>query len=754
MKLKVHTIQGSYLTRWLTPVLFAFIISPSVAQVTFTTAPENLQLYPRDAQNKASVVIEGKLLRKNYTQAILEVSEEKVLVKTLTSDFSSTDSVSFTFRAEIAAKPAEYSFKVMLLDKDQKKETVLEREGVVCGDFIILYGQSNIKALVGITEMEKQTDTRLLRNYDTPNNADPNAMQWYQAHQPYASVGVVGLHLQSLILARYGIPTCVLNGSVGGANLTSLINPDETLTNLNSYYGLLYSRVKKAGALGKVKAIIWRQGEAETCNWYPDIRDYPQNFSKLYAQLAKDYEGFTRFYNIQTGIQYCNQMEEAGELREYIRTTKYLFERIETTNMHDLPLSDDVHYSMEGYMKAAEELLPLLGRDIYGDPDSMEVHPPDIQKVLITPSRDTLILVYEEDQKLVYPEPVTVNGFAWKMEDYFYVNTTTAYTDDIVVKGWTDRNRVYLQLKWGINEGYVTYLPSYSRFNPPYQGVHLKNSRGLRAMSFYQIPVTDALKKPEIVSGEVTGTYRIRLTFKESGRYILERRSVSGEPAFLAVATIASASTYEDALLPHVSTPVEYRIKRVSENSESEYSNIIRVPDNSTSDSPVIASVTPSVILFNSNEVIVLKGEHFGTTPGKLLVGGKAAEILSWQENEVHFRVPPGTMPGEPRLILGTANELTADSKITIDAVLGESPVIQGTLYPNPIDSDDIFLKIGEKIESITAISDSGKEAAFPFKEAGIGEYRIDTGKSPAGTFILRVKTTSGRQLTFRALKL
>jgi len=549
---------------------------PGFAQVTFTAAPEDLQLYPRDAQNKALVVISGKLARKNYTRAILEVSEEKKLIRTLTADFSVTDSVSFDFRQEITAQPAEYDFKVILQDKNEKKETVLTREGIVCGDFIILYGQSNIKALVGIDDMEKQTDTRLLRNYDTPDPGKPEAMKWYRAHQPYASVGVVGLHLQSLILARYGIPTCVLNGSVGGANLVSLINPDETHTRTDSYYGRLYSRVKKAGALGKVRAIIWRQGEAETCNWYRDIEDYPFHFEQLYGQISRDYKGYTRFYNIQTGILYCNQMEEAGQLREYMRSTRYRFDNIETTNMHALPLSDDVHYTLEGYKKAAEELLPLLGRDIYGGKDNAEVHPPDIQKILITPSRDTLILVFEEDQKMVYPEARTVNGFTWKMEDYFYVNTTTAYTDDIVVKGRADRNRVYLSLKWGINDGYVTYLPSYSAFNPPVQEAHLTNSRGLRAMSFYKIPVTDALQRPEIVSAKAITDNRIQLVFREKDTYILEKRAGEGQD-FRVLATLSGADRYEDALASPLAGTLEYRVKRMSEKSESEYSPVARI---------------------------------------------------------------------------------------------------------------------------------------------------------------------------------
>lgn len=752
MKSKVHAMPGNYLIRLMIQILFVFILHPAVAQVTFTQAPEDLQLYPRDQQNKATVVISGKLLRKNYTQAILEVSEEKALIKTLTADFSATDSVSFTFEAEISAKPAEYDFKVMLLDNDQKKETVLQREGIVCGDFFILYGQSNIKALVGIDDMAKQTDTRLLRNYDTPDPGNPSAMKWYRAHQPYASVGVVGLHLQSLILARYGIPTCVLNGSVGGANIQVLINPDESLNNLNSYYGLLYSRVKKAGALGKAKAIIWRQGEAETCNWYPDIRDYPQNFSRVYGQLSKDYEGYTRFYNIQTGIQHCNQMEEAGELREYMRSTKYLFDGIETTNMHDLPLSDDVHYSMEGYKKAAEELLPLLGRDIYGEQDNAEVHPPDIQKIVITPTRDTLILVFEEDQNIVYPEPRTLNGFTWRMEDYLYVNTTTVFNDQIVEKGWADRNRVYLKLKWGINDGYVTYLPSYSQFNPPMQAIHLKNGRGLRAMSFYRKQVTEALEKPEIVSGEAAGATRIKLVFKESDHYVLERR-FSDEPAFRALATINSSGMYEDVLSDPVSDPVYYRIKRVSEKSESEYSNIISVSGQTAPDPPVIISVTPAGVPFNSGESITLKGQHLGAAPGKLEVSEKPADVQSWQESEVRFRIPLGTPAGEHPLILTTAEGLKTESDIRVEPVLAENPGIHGLLYPNPIESDDVFLKIGEKVEAVTAVSDSGKETGLPFTPAGIDEYRIHTGKIPSGSYILRVKT-SGEELTFRVVKL
>lgn len=607
-------------------VLLVFSVHLSVAQVTFTQAPENLQLYPRNAQNKAVVVISGKLLRKTYQRAILEVSEEKKLARTFYADFSATDSASFTFRAEIVAQPVEYAFRVVLEDSRQNKETVLERTGVVCGDFLVLYGQSNLKAGAGVDQVEKETDTRLLRNYDFRTGT--TSLQWLPAHQPHGSVGVIGLHLQSLILARYGIPTCVINGSVGGANLLSLIRPDGSAP--NSSYNRLYTRIQKAGALGNVKAIVWRQGEAETCNWYPDIRDYPDNFAKLYRQLSGDYPGFTRFYNIQTGIQYCNQLEEAGELREYMRATKYLFDRVETTNMHALPLSDDVHYSMEGYKKAAEELLPLLGRDLYGDSDSLEVHPPDIQKIVITPSRDTLILVFEEDQKMTYPESLVTDGFTWKMEDYLYVNTTTAFTDDIVEKGWADRNRVYLKLKWGIKEGYVTYLPSYSRFNPPVQGVHLTNSRGLRAMSFYQMPVRDALEKPEIISGEIREDARIKLVFMEPGPYLLERR-LAHEQAFRSLAPVTSA-TYEDTLSSPYFGTVEYRLKRVSEESESAYSDILRItgPDPLLGGSREIReSVYPNP--FGSESVFLQSGAQVKTITA--ISGSGKRTPLSFERN-------------------------------------------------------------------------------------------------------------------------
>ena len=581
MKPNVRLKYGDKLSLF---VLFILTFSLSSAQVTFTEAPENLQLYPRDANNKANVKISGKLLRESYTGAILEVYEDNKLISTKKTDFASTDSARFTFDAEITARPSEYTFKVLLTGHTTKN--VLERSGVVCGDFIVLYGQSNMKALVGVSEVEKATDTRLLRNYDIPNQNVPEVMRWYRAHEPHASVGVIGLHLQALILKRYGIPTCVINGSVGGASLVSLINPDEPVT--RSYYGLLYSRIKKAGALGNVKAIIWRQGEAETCNWYPDIRDYPENFEKLYGQLSRDFMTNTRFYNIQTGILYCNQMEEAGELREYMRQTKYLFPGIETTNMHGLPLSDDVHYSKEGFIQAAEELLPLLGRDIYGDGDSAEVHPPDVQKVLITASRDTIILVFEEDQKMIYPSALTARGIDWEMEDYIYVNTNTAYNDRIVQRGWADRNRVYLTLRWSIDKGYVSYLPSYTSSGPPFQGIHLLNGHGLRAMSFYQVPVTDALKKPEISAGDLNGQ-QVTLTFRENDQYVLERR-FDRDTTFSRLSSVRGDS-YEDLLEDPFPGAVEYRIKRVSATSESEYSAVFRITMPPLSDPPELNEI-------------------------------------------------------------------------------------------------------------------------------------------------------------------
>jgi hypothetical protein len=699
-------------------ILLCFFTTSLSAQITLLNAPADYQLYPRNANNTSEVVFLFTSAQSGTVK--LQVRENGVLIKEISKSFLPKDTVSIS--ATIEAKPSEYSFTL------QVGQQTIERKNIVCGDFLVLYGQSNIKALSGIDDF--QVDTRLLRNYDTKHPSEPNV--WSTAELPYASTGIIGLQLQSLILEKYGIPTCIINGSRGGASIYSLLDGGE-------YYQTLMKRVEGAGAKGHIKAIIWRQGEAETCNWYKDIEDYPMHFTQLMSQIDRDFPEIHKFYNIQTGILHCNQMEDAGKLREYMRKTRYLFPKVETTNMHLLPLSDDVHYTKDAYIQTARELLPLLGRDLYKDQDYPEIRPPDIQNVYRNATGDTLVLEFEKGQNIHFPEPISKDGFVWKMEDYFYVNTITQAQHDLVHSGWAKENKVYLKLNWNIYEGYVTYLPSYAQSSPPRQEIQLKNSKGLRAMSFYQFPVKIMLSTPKIREILLVSKDQIRINFGEKGNYSIERKG-ENEQAFFTVGSVKDSDHYVDQA--DFTQKVAYRILRTSEESSSDYSETQWYDFRAE-----VSHTVPNLVSQNHKETIALLGKNFGQEKGKVEVLNQPLTIHSWENDKILVSLPTQVPPGDLEFTIVTAHGQTVSIKLRVDALLSAAGEQAAVAYPQPLIEGHILqVKGKENINKAVAFDALGKSIALPLKEKLPGEYQVDTGILPAGIYILQLTGKNVRE--------
>lgn len=472
----------------------------AVSQVTFSIAPENLQLYPRDSNNVSEVIIRGNIQKGEYTKITLKhLSNNKLRSYTeKTTNSLDTSSYNFEFKTLIEVGLTEYDFHVFLHRNDGDSVEVLSRKNILCGDFFVLYGQSNIEAYAGIDDLKREVDDRFLRTYGFTNGTTSSHLQWHRAKVYYGGVGSLGLVLQGAILEKYKVPTCFINGSEGGASISYLTNSQRNYVNPRTRFDMLATKIIRSGAKGNIKGFIWRQGETEICTWEPSISDYPLLFERLYNQMRDEFGSWNKFYNIQLGIHTCNKLEGAGFMRDYIRRTKYIFDKVETTTAIGVPNTDPFHHSLEGYRQIAMELLPLIERDSYGLQENPEFHAPDIQRVELSASGDTLALFFEEGQKLNFPSEISRNGVLWKMEDYFYINGTTEHHENLVSKGWASGNIVFLALKRKIDGGYLTYLPSYAQTEPPSQEINLTNSRGLRAMSFYKVSIDNCTYKLQI----------------------------------------------------------------------------------------------------------------------------------------------------------------------------------------------------------------------------------------------------------------
>lgn len=566
---------------------------PVTGQVSFDQLPHDLQLYPRNAANQASVPISGTVITDGWSKVGVQLLREGMISQVFSQTIApAAATTTFQFQPLIKAEPAEYSVRVFLY-KNNDSTLVAVRNRIVCGDVYIIHGQSNAMALAGLDQNYSfNFDDKYLRNCTYPYNSPniPADMRWYPAKDPYASVGGFGLTLQRLILQTYGIPTVVLNGAVGGTGIVALSTRDAANpANLGTFYGQLLFRARWAGIDKHVKAIIWKQGEDEAGN-NPD--GYGEKFSKLYAQFRQDY-GNARIYVSQINIQPDKQDGAAG-LRDFQRRTKYLYDNVESVTTIGTPGYDGIHFSAEAHQQMAAEQFRQIARDFYGSKDTLQINSPDIKKVFYSPRKDSVTLMFDNEMQMSFRDTAFYSFATGQkivsrfLRDYFYLDKQAGAVTEVTTSG----NRVTLALRQPATAKALRYLPAYfsDQLSAFYDGPTLKNARGMRAFSFDSVLIADAIAPVTTLAARPLTETRIQLSWTPSATVqvqYLER--ADGTPtAYRLIRTLAGSSTsYTDTTLTDPLGTYYYRLRAYSEVSESAYSNV-------ASARPLVLAVEPT----------------------------------------------------------------------------------------------------------------------------------------------------------------
>jgi|GEM_PF-1067088 len=551
------------------PLLLLTFPGQAQSTVTFSQLPRSLQLYPRNRQNQCTIPVQGRVTASGYQRISLQVSRQQQPWRYASRNLPADGS--FQFEPIILAEPAEYRFR-LYLHSQTDSTLVADRARVVCGDAILICGQSNAVALAGMDNFP--LDDTYLRNC-AMQGSDTTTIAWYPAKAPYGSVGMIGLRLQKLILERYGIPTCIINGAIGGMNIVSLSNRTPTNpADPATFYGRTLYRARWAGLDQHIRAIIWKQGENEAGS---DAANYDQKFTTLFQQWRTDYNPATRVYVGQINIL-PDPQERAGELRDFQRRSKYLLPNVETIATVGAREYDGVHYGVGGNQQITEELFRQIARDLYGATDTSQINSPDIRKAYYSPGRDTLTLVFDESMRMRWPQdstiyhPPTGTFYQRRMADFLYLNGEA----NRVSGGWASGNRVYLKLRQATEARQLTYLPSYFSdfYSGFYNGVHLTNERGMRAFSFYRFPIADQLPRPQLVNlrWREDGTIRLRWTAPDTNLSFRIERS-EGAGIFRRIATVQAGTAFVDTQVPAGSGNLSYRVQALSSVAESPPSN-------------------------------------------------------------------------------------------------------------------------------------------------------------------------------------
>lgn len=568
---------------YLTTLLLLYYFS-ALGQVIFERLPKDLQLYPRDANNQATVVISGTITTAGYTKISTRMLREGQLTKVFSQTIApAAAGTAFSFSAVINAERAEYGFQVFL-HKGIDSTRVADRKRIVCGDVFIIHGQSNALASVGLNEYYSSGfDDKYLRNcsYRYGSLNIPDEMSWYPAKEPHASVGGFGLTLQRLILQNYGIPTVVLNGAFGGTGITALSARDpNNHANLSTLYGRLLFRAQWAGVNKKVKAIIWKQGEDEAGN---GPIGYDEKFKTLYNQLQEDYSG-ARLYVSQINIL-ADRVEEAAALRDFQRRSEYLFKNLETMATVGTRDYDGIHYAPRGHQQMAYEQFRQIARDFYGAKDTLQINSPDIKKAYYNLRKDSITMVFDEGMQMVYKADTSTYSFATgellkrrELKEFFYLDEKAGS----VISGSANGNRIVLSLKQPSSAKRLRYLPAYfsdakSAF---YDGPTLRNVRGMRAFSFDGVPIAESIAAVTTLAAKSLSADQVQLTWTTpvtAQTQVLERADRTPDYYKPIASLSATTSMFIDRSLPNPVGTYYYRLRAFSDVSESAYSNVAKV---------------------------------------------------------------------------------------------------------------------------------------------------------------------------------
>ncbi len=482
--------------------LSVLLLPVAMAQVVFNARPVSMQLYPRDANDSATVTVSGLVNANGFANAIFTMHKNGVLAdsSTLTLNYNNGNAP-FEKNYKIHAEKSNYRFK-MYLFKGNTATLVNNADSVCSGDAYIVTGQSNAVAVANGPGNDPLNVW--IRSFGTQSNVDVTCLAdtaWGMANGANSnsrmSIGVWAMRLARMFADTTGIPVCVINGGRTSSKIIDHL-PLTDHADVSSYYGRLFYRAQKAHVEGKAKALFWYQGESDG-----DIEylNYAGRFAQLYNAWKQDYSSLQKIVVIQTrpGCIISPSMQYHQQLREVLRSLENVYPDVTLSTTVGLPEFDGCHFTTAGYQALATQLYYQFCDEFIGKPEVPGSNPPHLVSAIYTNNDNTEIsLIYDQD--VAWPN--SFNGY--NMRDYLYLNCSSG-----VVNGSACHDTLKLQLSASTNADKFSYLPPiyYAGTTDVYQGPWLTNARNVGAPAFYQFTISNNLvitadRNPSICSGD------------------------------------------------------------------------------------------------------------------------------------------------------------------------------------------------------------------------------------------------------------
>lgn len=458
----------------LIPAALLALASAAAGQVEFTEGPQKGRLYPRDlATDRAAVRVEGVVHTPNGSFARLVVTRDGAPWWQADAPLQyGPNGAPFAFAPEIEAGLHDYSFELLVSAGGALTSERLV-ESVACGDAYLIDGQSNANA--GGWSQTDRWRSKWIRTWGHAGVTRAQVLlddNWRIANgvngNSYGTIGAWALRMGHLLVERYQVPVCIINGSVGATPISWHQRVDENPLDLGTIYGRLLYRAQRAGVADKARAMLWHQGEADGMR-RPAY--YQSRFDEMRADWLEDYPALEHIFVFQIR-KGCGIAGSDMGIREVQRRLADIYPEVVGLPTAGIQGHDGCHYSFEGYRDIGNLAFAAVVRHVFDEPAPPGSQPPNLWQARFTSAaRDEIELLFRDpNQPLVLDDGI---------EEYFVLRGTGS---EVVLAADAQPGRILLTLSGPTTAHAIGYVGHQE------DGPWVKNAYGVGAFTF-QVPI-------------------------------------------------------------------------------------------------------------------------------------------------------------------------------------------------------------------------------------------------------------------------
>ena len=438
--------------------------------VEWTRLPRPGQLFQRDDNQQADVVVSGAVTSPGAVSVTLEVTRNGApwWRQTKLLNYQPTGRAPFVLDVTQNAGLNDHELSVWINEANGAR-LVARVPDVTVGDLYVVHGQSNAQAADYWGEqLANQSQHHWIRTFGTTSiyGTTRYDLHWDRADGEvsftHAAVGQWGLRMAEYLLEREQVPIAIVNGAVGGTSIWLHQRNDAWPVDPSTIYGRLLMRMREAGAASSFKALLWYQGESDA--WNPS--SWLTGWNDLRADWAVDFQAIEQVYVVQIRNDCGVGGHDLMEIQRKLITTWTDTQVMASTAV---PAHDGCHYQYAGYRDLGEKLARLLRRDFFDSTDTAEIDAPNLKSILWTDATHTKI-------DLTFRDPNCHMVFEAGAEVDFVLSDGVA-----VVSGSGKGDVVTLTLAGPSTARRLSYR------GHPFDGAWMRNARGVGALCFEQL---------------------------------------------------------------------------------------------------------------------------------------------------------------------------------------------------------------------------------------------------------------------------